>query len=58
MKYYEKRLKLKESVKITIGTILFAIAFITLCYYGINRFDKINNGTIQIVNQNEMIEMK
>lgn len=33
---------------------LFIIIFSALVVYGMNRFENINNGTMQVVNQNQM----
>ena len=40
--------------KTLIGTIVFIIIMSVILVYGINRIDKINNGEMQLVNQNEM----
>lgn len=40
--------------KETIGVIVFIIIMSVILIYGINRIEKINNGEMQLVNQNEM----
>ncbi len=40
--------------KETIGVIIFIIIMSVILIYGINRIEKINNGEMTIVNQNEM----
>ena len=56
MKCYKERLKLKKWVKVILVIALLQIITIAILNYAADRFDQINDGTITIISENEMIE--
>ena len=45
---------MREKIKITFSIAVFALIFVGMIIYGLDRFEKIDNGQMTLVNQNQM----